>query len=337
MNSSIFNAPEQEDPWANAWGDLAVPARETSPFDTYGATSLYNTHPEPVKSNFINGFDATSVPISFQRVHDADPQVDLTPKLKQWLERLIEGGILTQYQVSKLLDECYDHSLLPASVPENFWQILGLLALELDSPGTGDYVTLNFSRGTLPELPESAVAILSGQTPVAVAKSPSKKNVSGTAPVGDFLDPLNAAMASASLTDDNEFGPSSSGLLNDEALLVEQPSIAALSQQGTTYLSRPAPDRDIVKYINDIRDEFKPLLELKAVVRIKEVPEKEGLLFKHINYNISHDLNLGLLGPAGPKKVVRRYSDFVWLLEYLLKKYPFRIIPGLPPKKFNGM
>lgn len=24
------------------------------------------------------------------------------------------------------------------------------------------------------------------------------------------------------------------------------------------------------------------------------------------------------------------------LLEYLLKKYPFRVIPGLPPKKFSG-
>lgn len=35
--------------------------------------------------------------------------------------------------------------------------------------------------------------------------------------------------------------------------------------------------------------------------------------------------------------VVRRYSDFAWLLECLLKKYPFRQVPLLPPKRLAGM
>lgn len=35
--------------------------------------------------------------------------------------------------------------------------------------------------------------------------------------------------------------------------------------------------------------------------------------------------------------MVRRYSDFAWLFDCLLKKYPFRQVPLLPPKKIAGM
>ena len=31
--------------------------------------------------------------------------------------------------------------------------------------------------------------------------------------------------------------------------------------------------------------------------------------------------------------VSRRYSDFVWLLDCLVKRYPFRLLPSLPPKR----
>nr|CAG8445583.1 15784_t:CDS:10 [Entrophospora candida] len=34
-------------------------------------------------------------------------------------------------------------------------------------------------------------------------------------------------------------------------------------------------------------------------------------------------------------KVIRRYSDFWWLMECLVKRYPFRILPILPPKKIG--
>ena len=34
--------------------------------------------------------------------------------------------------------------------------------------------------------------------------------------------------------------------------------------------------------------------------------------------------------------MVRRYSDFVWLLDCLHKRYPFRILPLLPPKRVAG-
>ncbi|KAM5371271.1 hypothetical protein ACJZ2D_008072 [Fusarium nematophilum] len=56
------------------------------------------------------------------------------------------------------------------------------------------------------------------------------------------------------------------------------------------------------------------------------MPEKEGMfMFQHHNYEIS-SLRRG-------SKVIRRYSDFVWLLDCLHKRYPFRILPLLPPKR----
>ncbi|KAM0342976.1 hypothetical protein ACHAPU_009006 [Fusarium lateritium] len=56
------------------------------------------------------------------------------------------------------------------------------------------------------------------------------------------------------------------------------------------------------------------------------MPEKEGVfMFQHHNYEIS-SLRRG-------SKVVRRYSDFVWLLDCLHKRYPFRFLPLLPPKR----
>ena len=58
------------------------------------------------------------------------------------------------------------------------------------------------------------------------------------------------------------------------------------------------------------------------------MPEKEGMfLFQHHNYEIS-SLRRG-------SKVIRRYSDFVWLLDCLNKRYPFRVLPLLPPKRMG--
>jgi sorting nexin-8 len=56
------------------------------------------------------------------------------------------------------------------------------------------------------------------------------------------------------------------------------------------------------------------------------MPEKEGMfMFQHHNYEVG-SLRRG-------SKVIRRYSDFVWLLECLHKRYPFRVLPLLPPKR----
>lgn len=68
---------------------------------------------------------------------------------------------------------------------------------------------------------------------------------------------------------------------------------------------------------------------LEEVVSVVLMPEKEGFfLFQHHNYEVTSSRR--------GSKVVRRYSDFVWLLECLYKRYPFRALPPLPPKRVAG-
>ena len=70
-------------------------------------------------------------------------------------------------------------------------------------------------------------------------------------------------------------------------------------------------------------------IEENIVVQL--IPEKEGVfMFQHHNYEV--------YSQRRGNKVVRRYSDFVWLLDCLQKRYPFRILPLLPPKRMavNG-
>ncbi|KAK9478740.1 hypothetical protein V1514DRAFT_352046 [Lipomyces japonicus] len=76
-------------------------------------------------------------------------------------------------------------------------------------------------------------------------------------------------------------------------------------------------------------------------IRVTIIPEKEGVfMFRHVNYLLEGASSPNGDGTVarGGYRVVRRYSDFVWLLNCLLKRYPFRILPLLPPKRFavNG-
>ncbi|KAF1355911.1 sorting nexin-like protein mvp1 [Lizonia empirigonia] len=66
-------------------------------------------------------------------------------------------------------------------------------------------------------------------------------------------------------------------------------------------------------------------------ITITAIAEKEGLfMFQHRNYEVGSNRRAN--------KVVRRYSDFVWLLDCLHKRFPFRQLPLLPPKRvgING-
>lgn len=65
---------------------------------------------------------------------------------------------------------------------------------------------------------------------------------------------------------------------------------------------------------------------IEEKVHVVLMPEKEGIfMFQHHNYEVS-SVRRG-------SKVIRRYSDFVWLLDCLHKRYPFRVLPLLPPKR----
>ncbi|CAE7158162.1 unnamed protein product [Rhizoctonia solani] len=62
-----------------------------------------------------------------------------------------------------------------------------------------------------------------------------------------------------------------------------------------------------------------------AVVTI--IPEKQGfLLNRYTVYAVQNDR-----GPA----VQRRYSEFAWLWDCLIRRYPFRVVPSLPPKRIG--
>ena len=68
---------------------------------------------------------------------------------------------------------------------------------------------------------------------------------------------------------------------------------------------------------------------VEETVTITTLPDKEGMfLFQHRNYEVK--------SARRASTVVRRYSDFVWLLDCLHKRYPFRQLPLLPPKRVAG-
>ncbi|GJN89234.1 hypothetical protein Rhopal_002213-T1 [Rhodotorula paludigena] len=53
----------------------------------------------------------------------------------------------------------------------------------------------------------------------------------------------------------------------------------------------------------------------------------EGWMVKHHVWLV--------LQPEKGTSVSRRYSDFVWLIECLTRRYPFRLLPALPPKRLQ--
>ncbi|KAF9974996.1 sorting nexin [Actinomortierella ambigua] len=64
-------------------------------------------------------------------------------------------------------------------------------------------------------------------------------------------------------------------------------------------------------------------------INLSFAPEKEGIfLFKHTNYIVE--------SKNRQTSVIRRYSDFWWLLEVLTKRFPYRILPNLPPKRIGA-
>ena len=68
---------------------------------------------------------------------------------------------------------------------------------------------------------------------------------------------------------------------------------------------------------------------VEETVTVTLLPDKEGMfLFQHRNYEVKC--------VRRTSSVVRRYSDFVWLLDCLHKRYPFRQLPLLPPKRVAG-
>ncbi|XP_057667042.1 sorting nexin-8-like [Diorhabda carinulata] len=60
-------------------------------------------------------------------------------------------------------------------------------------------------------------------------------------------------------------------------------------------------------------------------INVHLVPEKKGLILKYSEYIVTSE--------RFNTKVTRRYNDFVALKELLLNRFPYRLVPSLPPKK----
>ncbi|XP_072609414.1 sorting nexin-8 isoform X13 [Vulpes vulpes] len=72
------------------------------------------------------------------------------------------------------------------------------------------------------------------------------------------------------------------------------------------------------------------LQELLArdTVQVELIPEKKGLFLKHVEYEVSSQ--------RFQSSVYRRYNDFVVFHEMLLHRFPYRMVPALPPKRVLG-
>ncbi|XP_063995496.1 sorting nexin-8-like [Diachasmimorpha longicaudata] len=63
-------------------------------------------------------------------------------------------------------------------------------------------------------------------------------------------------------------------------------------------------------------------------IEVNIVPERKGIFLKHVEYQVT--------SKAFNSIVHRRYNDFVSLHELLQARFPYRLIPKLPPKKIVG-
>lgn len=63
-------------------------------------------------------------------------------------------------------------------------------------------------------------------------------------------------------------------------------------------------------------------------VNIELLPDKKGIFLKYSEYTVS--------SKKFSSRVTRRYNDFLALHELLLSRFPYRLIPRLPPKKITA-
>lgn len=328
MSDSIFNTGEEEDPWSSAsgWNDAdkpivksPIPSLSPTPYQSTYLTSselLNQTRGEAKSQHHLQqkpalSMSMTNVPSSYETLRsELVNKISTINDFEYYVfDKLIELQYLTNYQKTKLLDIVYDNNLVPVTLAQNFYQILGLIALEIDVPGSGDFVTLQFKLNNLPELPQPFLKLIKREEDEQDA----------------INDPLMANTSRANdddETDDWNQRGRIDPVLSDHSDSQHQ-ILGGDSGKDASEIN-PQDASYIEKYIEDIRDEFKPLILDDTPVKIKEVPEKEGLLFKHINYIITHNLVLGKGGLSGHKKVIRRYSDFAW---YVFKEDLFLEVP----------
>lgn len=229
------------------------------------------------------------------------------------VETIFDKSGLNQISIENIINlVTLNQKLDFTTVNHQLWNvILGLIGLEQRKLGAGNFQNLQSNLTHLPD--------------VVLERSDEGANLSSQPAAA-------VAAATGSIWSDN---PTITSLLSPSSVKKSplgsdsdaKSQKSKLGQNTTINLSTSDNDAHL-------RNTFNP--NSNGIISIVEIPEKEGIVFKHINYLVSHNVSLNDMDPPNGRKVIRRYSDFVWLFEVLLKKYPFRMVPGLPPKRFNG-
>jgi hypothetical protein len=113
----------------------------------------------------------------------------------------------------------------------------------------------------------------------------------------------------------------------NNAAAIASPDTKIMNQNGAVIAEPVIADKVSTQaLIKASTESYQWFLDLDQIT--VSVAEKEGFLFTHVNYWVHSNQR--------QTSVRRRYSDFYWFWETLLKRYPFRVIPNLPPKKISG-
>nr|XP_012614418.1 sorting nexin-8 isoform X1 [Microcebus murinus] len=107
------------------------------------------------------------------------------------------------------------------------------------------------------------------------------------------------------------------------------PAAAELQTPQVTEDRDPEPSRMQMPRGNPLLLSY-TLQELLArdTVQVELIPEKKGLFLKHVEYEVSSQ--------RFKSSVYRRYNDFVVFHDMLLHRFPYRMVPALPPKRMLG-
>lgn len=212
----------------------------------------------------------------------------------QFLDRLVSSSILSSSLRDDILLASSSPSLSSLSQASRFFAVV---ALHLESPSHPD--SFESRSLSLPQIPQLVIDVFSNAAPTPHLVTDLFSNTTPTPHlVPDLFSNTDSAPQSDPLTD------------HLAATRISSPPLPHLPSD-----SSPVDVVSIKNHFASIRGSYS--LTPSDSVKIREVPEKEGLVFKHVNYMISHDLSLGVNGPAGPKKVIRRYSDFSWYVTTL--------------------
>ncbi|CDS02050.1 hypothetical protein [Sporisorium scitamineum] len=112
---------------------------------------------------------------------------------------------------------------------------------------------------------------------------------------------------------------SSEGFLGPDRISARARQNIVRQERPFSYMSETAE----TNAVDAAQDPSAELPEDEVTVRLRS--ELEGFIIKHNVYIVSSSLR--------KSQVTRRYSDWIWLAECLVKRYPFRCLPVLPPKR----